>query len=56
MGSNQYWAARVYDLWVYFMTGTPEGSTESGIEYFNNFHRISALEHIFKSMFHFIYY
>ena len=27
MGSNQYW---VYDLYVYFMTGTPEGSTESG--------------------------
>ena len=30
MGSNQYWAERVYDLYVYFMTGTPEGSTESG--------------------------
>ena len=30
MGSNQYWAARVYDLCVYFMAGTPEGSTESG--------------------------
>ena len=30
MGSNQYWARRVYDLCVYFMTGTPEGSTESG--------------------------
>ena len=30
MGSNQYWAGRVYDLRVYFMTGTPEGSTESG--------------------------
>ena len=30
MGSNQYWAGRVYDLCVYFMTGTPEGSTESG--------------------------
>ena len=30
MGSNQYWAERVYDLCVYFMTGTPEGSTESG--------------------------
>ena len=26
MGSNQYWAG----LCVYFMTGTPEGSTESG--------------------------
>ena len=24
MGSNQYWAGRVYDLCVYFMTGTPE--------------------------------
>ena len=28
--SNQYWAGRVYDLYFYFMTGTPEGSTESG--------------------------
>ena len=30
MGSNQYWAGRVYDLCVYYMTGTSEGSTESG--------------------------
>ena len=30
MGRNQYWAGRVYDLLVYYMTGTPEGSTESG--------------------------
>ena len=30
MGRNQYWAVRVYDLCVYYMTGTPEGSTESG--------------------------
>ena len=30
MGSNQYWAGKVYDLCVYFMTGTPQGSTESG--------------------------
>ena len=30
MGSNQYWARRVYDLCVYFITGTPQGSTESG--------------------------
>ena len=30
MGRNQYWAGRVYDLCVYYMTGTPEGSTESG--------------------------
>ena len=30
MGSNQYWAGRVYDLCVYYMTGTPKGSTESG--------------------------
>ena len=30
MGSNQYWAGRVYYLCVYYMTGTPEGSTESG--------------------------
>ena len=28
--SNQYWAGRVYDMSVYYMTGTPEGSTESG--------------------------
>ena len=33
MGSNQYWAGRVYDLCVYFMTGTPKGSTESGLIY-----------------------
>ena len=25
MGRNQYWAGRVYDLCVYYMTGTPEG-------------------------------
>ena len=30
MGRNQYWAGRVYDLCVYYMTGTPEGSTEIG--------------------------
>ena len=30
MGRNQYWAGRVYGLCVYYMTGTPEGSTESG--------------------------
>ena len=30
MGRNQYWAGRVYDLYVYYLTGTPEGSTESG--------------------------
>ena len=30
MGRNQYWAGRVYDLCVYYMTGTPVGSTESG--------------------------
>ena len=29
MGGSQYWAGRVYDLCVYFMTRTPEGSTES---------------------------
>ena len=29
MGRNQYWAGRVYDLCVYYMTGTAEGSTES---------------------------
>ena len=31
MGRNQYWAGRVYDLCVYYMTGTPEGSTKSGL-------------------------
>ena len=30
MGRNKYWAGMVYDLCVYYMTGTPEGSTESG--------------------------
>ena len=30
MGSNQYWAGRLYDLCVYYMTGTPKGSTKSG--------------------------
>ena len=30
LGSNQYWAGRVYDLYVHFMTGVPEDSTESG--------------------------
>ena len=31
MGRNQYWAGGGgYDLCVYYMTGTPEGSTESG--------------------------
>ena len=30
MGRNQYWAGRVYDFCVYYMMGTPEGSTESG--------------------------
>ena len=31
MGSNQYWAGMVYDdMCVYYKTGTPEGSTESG--------------------------
>ena len=30
MGRKQYWARRAYDLCVYYMTGTPEGSTESG--------------------------
>ena len=30
MGYNQFWAGWVYDLCVYFMAGTPEGSTESG--------------------------
>ena len=26
LGRNQYWAGRVYDLCVYYMTGAPEGS------------------------------
>ena len=26
----QYRAKRVYDLWAYFITGAPEGLTESG--------------------------
>ena len=30
MGRNQNWARRVYDLCVYYMRGTAEGSTESG--------------------------
>ena len=30
MGSNQYLAGRIYDLCVYYMMGTPKGSTESG--------------------------
>ena len=30
MGSNQYWAGRVYGLCLYFMTGALKGSTESG--------------------------
>ena len=30
MGRNQYWAGRVYDMCVYYMTGTPEGLTEIG--------------------------
>ena len=30
MGNNQYRAGRVYDMCVYFMKGTPEGSTKSG--------------------------
>ena len=28
MGRNQYWAGTVYDLCVYYLTGTPKGSTE----------------------------
>ena len=31
MRRNQYWAGKVYDLCVYYMTGTPKGSTESGL-------------------------
>ena len=30
MDRNQYWAGRVYNLCVYYMTETPVGSTESG--------------------------
>ena len=34
MGSNQYWARRVYDLCVYYMTGTPKSGfmEKPGIE------------------------
>ena len=32
MGSNQYWAGRLYGLCLHFMTGAPEGSTESGFK------------------------
>ena len=39
MGRNQYWAGRVYDLCVYYMTGTPEGSTESAHSAFPLHHR-----------------
>ena len=27
---KEYWAGRVYDFCVYFLTGAPEGSTKSG--------------------------
>ena len=30
MDSNQYWVRKVYGLCLYFMTGEPECSTESG--------------------------
>ena len=30
LGSNQYWAERVYGSCVYFMTEAPKGSTKSG--------------------------
>ena len=30
MGRNQYLAGMVYDLCVYYITRTPEGSTKSG--------------------------
>ena len=34
MGSNQYWAGRVYDWCVYYMTGTPKSGfmEKPGIE------------------------
>ena len=28
MGSNQYWARRVYDMCVYYMTGAESGFME----------------------------
>ena len=31
MGSNQYWAGRVYGLHVYIMMRNTEGSTEIGL-------------------------
>ena len=46
VGSNHYWAGRVYDLCVYFMTGTPEGSTESGLEKPGNEHATPGLQDI----------
>ena len=30
LGSNPYWAGRIYGLYVHFMTVAPEGSAESG--------------------------
>ena len=30
LGRNQYRAGSVYEFCVYYMTGAPEGSTESG--------------------------
>ena len=30
MGRNQYWAGRVYDLCVYYMTGTGASERETG--------------------------
>ena len=30
LGNNQYWHGRVYVLCVYFMSGAPEGSSDSG--------------------------
>ena len=49
MGRDQYWTGRAYGLCVYYMTGTPEGSTKSGFIFFvaflgiNQFHRFGLI-------------
>ena len=34
MGSNQYWAMRVNDMCVYYLTGAPEGSPKVVLKLF----------------------
>ena len=45
MGRNQYWAGRVYDLCVYYMMGTPEGSTEIGLQGIALIHYTTGASH-----------